>query len=440
MAVVRQVRLWLAIVAEIVLLVLLWRFDDWRYAGMPVRFVETAIFCGIAFFAATSFFGALGIGRSTAITFWSVAILLRLLALPLEPGDDFWRYQWEGKIQNAGFNPYLLAPNDDRLLAVRNDFPDWSRINHKDFSAIYPPGIELIFAGLSWLSAGPLIYKLLFAAADMGAIAVLLRMIGGPERHLDAAWYAWNPLVVYSFAGAAHFDSLMILPMLAGILCFARSRDAIETREKTHWALWGAAALGIAISIKLVPLLLVPASAFALGKRAWALAVSAGIPALLSLPFGVPRVPIWKSLGQFIYVARVNDAFWWMVEETFWPNPHQKNYSYNVVILVAVVLVALLFYRNWRRGLFWSLGTALLLSPILHAWYVTWILPLAAWRRIEAWQVLSVTIFAYYLFWDERLFALPWHSEPWLRGFIFLPPIVAALFSLRRKDNPRPAL
>ncbi len=120
------------------------------------------------------------------------------------------------------------------------------------------------------------------------------------------------------------------------------------------------------------------------------------------------------------------------MEETFWPNPHQKNYSYNLVIVIAVVFVAVLFWRNWRRGVFWSLGTALILSPVLHPWYITWILPLAAWRRVDAWQVLSVTIFAYYLFWDERLFALPWHSEPWLRGFIFIPPIVAALFGLIR--------
>jgi hypothetical protein len=164
--------------------------------------------------------------------------------------------------------------------------------------------------------------------------------------------------------------------------------------------------------------------------------ISLGIPALLSLPFGFPRIPIWKSLGQFIYVARLNDMFWWIVEDSFWPNPHQKNYQYNVIIVIAVVVVSLFFIRNWRRGLLWSMGTVLLLSPVLHPWYCTWILPLAAWRRVYAWQVLSVTIFAYYLFWNERLFMLPWHSEPWLRSFIFLPPAVAALLGLRRKILP----
>jgi alpha-1,6-mannosyltransferase len=433
---VRHARLWLALLAEIILFATLHRFDDWHYATMPLKFVETAVLCGIAFFAATSFFAQIPAGRLAKGVFWGTAILLRLIALPLEPGDDIWRFQWEGKVQNAGFNPYVLAPNDDRLVPLRKQFSDWNRINHRDFSAIYPPGIELIFAGLSRFGVSALGYKLLFAAADIGAIALLLRLIGGRAPHIDAALYAWNPLVVYSFAGAAHFDSLMILPMLAGIFCFVRSRAAMENSEQWRWAILGALALGAAISIKLVPLLLLPVCAFALGRRAPALGISLGLPALLSLPFGVPRVPIWESLGRFIYVARLNDMFWWMIEDTFWPNPHQKNYHYNFIIIIAVVLISFFFIWNWKRGLLWAMGTALVLSPVLHPWYCTWILPLAAWRRVDAWQVLSVTIFAYYLFWNERLFVLPWHSEPWLRGFILIPPVVAALLALRRRTQP----
>ena len=98
-------------------------------------------------------------------------------------------------------------------------------------------------------------YKLLFAAADLGAVAILLQLLGGRERCADAAWYAWNPLVVYSFAGAAHFDSLMILPMLTGILCFVRSRAATEAAQQWRWAVAGAIAFGAAISVKLVPIL-----------------------------------------------------------------------------------------------------------------------------------------------------------------------------------------
>jgi hypothetical protein len=173
-----------------------------------------------------------------------------------------------------------------------------------------------------------------------------------------------------------------------------------------------------------------------LRKRAVTLAVALAIPGLLSLPYGYPRIDIWESLGSFAYVTRLNDMFWWIIEETVWPNPRQKNYHYNRVIIGVVIAVSLLFFRNWRRGMLWVLGVALILSPVLHPWYLTWILPLAAWRLAQPWQLLSVTMFAYFLFWNERLFALPWRSELWMREIILLPPLIATVLFLFRRNRP----
>ena len=75
----------------------------------------------------------------------------------------------------------------------------------------------------------------------------------------------------------------------------------------------------------------------------------------------------------------------------------------------------------------WVFGTALILSPVLHPWYCTWILPLAAWRHAYTWFVFSITLFAYFLFWNERLFLLPWRSEPWMRALIIAPALAAAI-------------
>ena len=102
---------------------------------------------------------------------------------------------------------------------------------------------------------------------------------------------------------------------------------------------------------------------------------------------------------------------------------------------MAVIAVSFLCIRNWKRGMLWALGTTLVLFPVLHPWYCTWILPLATWRRAYAWHVLSVTLFAYYLFWNERLFILPWHSEPWMRALISIPPLVAVSISALRKGE-----
>jgi hypothetical protein len=449
------VRFSIALVAEVLLCASLNFFDDWTLEEMPEKFVVVAILGGLAYFAAVRSFPIRIDLKAQRRIFWAVVIALRLVALPLAPGDDFWRYQWEGRIQQAGFNPYVNAPDDPQLEPIRAEFPAWYKINHRDFRAIYPPGAELLFAGLSRVSESPLLYKLLFVGADIGTIAVLLRLFRGARapwrapfgaspngsalsdsatsRYANAAWYAWNPLVVYSFAGAAHFDSLMILPMIAGILLLTRLESEKDSRRKWWLALAASAAFGIAISVKLIPVFLLLCCVFALGYRAITLAVSAAIPLCLSLIYGYPRIPIWDSLRRFAHVTRLNDLFWWLIEETIWPNPHQKNYHYNVILFVAVAVVSLIAFWNWKRAMFWVLGTALVLSPVLHPWYCTWILPLATWRRAFAWHVLSVTLFAYFLFWNERLFALPWHAEPWLRALIILPVIAALLLGLTRR-------
>jgi hypothetical protein len=429
----RLLRFAFALGCEIALCAALNLYDDWTLQEMPVRFVTCAIACGFAFLFATTNYPSWLSVRKQAVIFWGVAIVLRLVALPIEPGDDFWRYQWEGKIQHAGFNPYVTAPNDPSLTELRDRFPHFYKINHRDFRAIYPPGAELLFSALSRLSAGPLLYKLLFTAADLGTAALLLLLVRREARYEDAAWYAWNPLVVYSFAGSAHFDSLMVLPMVAGILFLVRHERALDARARWMTAGAAAALFGIAISIKLIPLLLLPLCVFALGLRAVALVLSVGIPGVLSLIYGYPQIDIWDSLGSFAYITRLNDLFWWIIEETVWPNYRQKNYQYNVIIMIVVLLVSLAFWRNWRRGMLWVLGAALILTPVLHPWYLTWILPLAAWRRAQPWQMLSVTLFAYFLFWNERLFMLPWRAELWMRGIIILPPVVATIAYFARE-------
>ena len=430
------VRFSIALLVEILLFAALKRYDDWTLEAMPVKFVAAALFCGMAYLVAVTPFAIFDNLRSQIVIFWSVAVLLRLMAIPLVPSDDLWRYQWEGRVQSAGFNPYLNAPDDPKLESLRADFPEWQRISHREYRVVYPPGAELLFKCLNEISGRPLFYKLLFAAADLATIGVLLSLIGGRSRYSEAAWYAWNPLVVYSFAGAAHFDSLMILPMMAAILFLSRSVTETDSLRKWLLALAAATALGLAISLKLIPALLLLVCVWPLGVRALTLVVSLVIPILLGCSYGLANVV--KSLGRFVPLTRLNDLFWWLIEDTYWENTHQRNYRYGVVLLVCIVLVSLIFIRNWKRGLLWVLGTVLILSPVLHPWYCVWILPIAIWRRAYAWCVLSVTLFVYYLFWNERLFALPWHAELWMRGMIIIPALLATLSGLARRENQQP--
>ena len=429
--------------AEILFIAALNFFDDWTLQQMPVRFVGTAFAAGIAFLAAVSHFPPQISIRREAIIFWGVAIVLRLVAFPLAPSDELVRYQWDGKAQRAGFNPYLIAPSDSQLDGLRHDFPEAAKINHPDLRAFDAPGAELLFRFLSGITDRPLFYKILFAIADLAVAALLLQLIGGARRYPAAAWYAWNPLAVYSFAGAGHFDSFMLLAMTGGILALNRIYPEPRSIAPTsiddpaaqwRWALIAAVCLGVAISLNIVAASLLLIFVFALRRRAVVLALSLAIPLLLASLFGYPSLRSWSSLGQVMHLSRLNDLFWWLLEDTFWPNPHQRNFHYFPIMVVCVIAASLFFIRNWKRGTLWPLGMVLLLSPILHPWYCTWILPLAAWRRAYGWHVLSITVFVYYLFWDERLFALPWHAEPWMRGFI-IAPVLASLIMLAAQNR-----
>src|SRR5438132_2747190 len=96
------IRFGVAVFLEVIFFAALNLFDDWTLESMPIKFVAAAFLSGAAYLAAVSNF-KIGISLpKQAILFWAVTIVLRLIALPLVPGDDLFRNQWEGKVQRAG--------------------------------------------------------------------------------------------------------------------------------------------------------------------------------------------------------------------------------------------------------------------------------------------------------------------------------------------------
>ena len=130
--------------------------------------------------------------------------------------------------------------------------------------------------------------KLIFGAADLLAIALLLRLLDKQT----AVWFAWNPLVAYSFFGAAHFDSIILLAIVALIFFLERFEQTAQSRWK--FALGAAVALGIAIALRPVCLVLLIPSLFALRRYSIALAAAIALPVLLRL-----RVSISLSAKSF---------------------------------------------------------------------------------------------------------------------------------------------
>lgn len=401
-------------------------FSDLTVAGNVSWFVLSGLAAGAAFLLALR-------SRISPSRLWLIALAARLLLLPAEPGDDLWRYVWEGKVQTAGFNPYVLAPNAPDLTPLRD--AGWEKMDHKGYVAAYPPGAELIFRLLAALP--PLGWKLLFAAADLGVVALLLAWRRDDLR--VAAAYGWNPLILYSFAAGAHFDSLMVLALMGSAFLLRRP-------ERAGNAALAALLLGLAIALKVVPLVLLPVWAFALGGRRMPWLLLALIPPLCgALHFGWPAVDITAGLRAFGRVARTNDCVWWLVE---WLRGERIAYNDipQLVQALACGSCAWIFRSDWQRATLWVLGALLIFSPALHPWYLSWILPFAALaafppttspspspaRPASAWLVLGVSTFGYFLLW---LYPLPWQQPVWLRLLILLPPLLWLAWIWR----PRPA-
>jgi hypothetical protein len=81
------------------------------------------------------------------------------------------------------------------------------------------------------------------------------------------------------------------------------------------------------------------------------------------------------------------------------------------------------------------LGAALLLSPVVHPWYVTWILPLAVWRGQIAWSILSLSVLTALLLWETTPLWNAWQPNFLTRSLVVVPPLAAWIFQSRVQNR-----
>src|SRR5262250_1727548 len=96
------------------------RFQDLQ-ASMP-EFIGLLLLAGIFYvigvFLVEKF--RLGLAALTVILLSSVAFRVVLLPAKTTPSDDVYRYQWDGRVQRAGLNPYVVTPDDPDLESLQN--------------------------------------------------------------------------------------------------------------------------------------------------------------------------------------------------------------------------------------------------------------------------------------------------------------------------------
>lgn len=349
-----------------------------------------------------------------SLWFWTITLLTRILLLAMYPSDDIWRYLWEGYIQNSGFSPYEFAPTAPELIPYRTDW--WELINNKDTAAIYPPLTQLGFRLLAFLAPSVLIFKIAFVGADLGICGLLSQRFGFSQSLL----YAWNPLIIYSFAGGGHYDSWFILPLVAGWLAFEQ-KDPLKS----------AVLIGLSAAVKWIsfPLLL-----FLLFKTRWkqrVIIVLLGIlplfiTALLFCHDG--QCSLIPTRSAFVSHGRSAEFIPYLVG-LVWPLSTQYNWIYAIPLGLMIVLL-LRFCRDFTdfiEGYFFCL---LILSPIVHAWYFTWIVPWTVATRNLGVRWVSLSAFIYFVLKDRQTLGnFDWTLTPLERYWLWLPLIIGFLWT-----------
>jgi len=292
-----------------------------------------------------------------------VLLVAALLRLPFVGAaghtDDLHRYVWEARVILDGHDPYSLAPDAPELAHLVDR--SHASINHPSYRSIYPPLAQALFVAVVAAGGRELALRDTLLAIDLLAVVALLVW----RRSLGAsAWaaivYAWCPLTVWT-AAEGHVDPLALLFLAASGAAAARRR----------WGLAGVS-LGLAASAKVFPIVLLPWLLRVAGSRARALmgfggAVGAG--ALLISPLHA-LAPLSAFAHDFAFNAPI---FTWLRDHAV-PNPHAAVASAFSLLCAVLWLIEPRFERAAATLL---LGL-LLLSPTVHAWYLTWPLIAAA--------------------------------------------------------------
>ncbi len=359
---------------------------------------------------------------------WLVGcIAIRALLLGTSPSDDTYRYVWEGRVQVAGVNPYRHPPDDPKLLALRDE--DWSKINHPDYPAIYGPVVQLEFLAAAALAPSRWTLKAAHLVWDVLIVVILgasLRRAGHtPHR---AIVYALCPLVLASFGVEGHVDSLMLLFVTLAVWAAVSGRTNVV-----------GAMVGLAIATKIVSLVLLPwlvlrrrsgpndvGPALDASTGIWPAlkpaAVAIGVAAICYLPYSAGGVAPFSSLLRF----GTADEFFSMLGA--FGVTSFENVSTHWLIALALGAVLIVLARRASEFVAYgaaAMGALLMLTPIVHYWYVSWVLVLLPFGLRVRWIVAAVAMVIYFEAELHRRTTGSWSMPPWAPLAVWVPFAVA---------------
>lgn len=368
--------------------------------GEP-SFIIILLVAGIAYLLAIrEFFSTTKFPKRMIVIGLVLAALWRIPFLLAPPGsdDDIHRYLWDGRIQRLGYNPYIVIPGDPALAGLHTQ--GTRTLNHPDLPSPYPVGAELFFRGVTAIHESVFALKIAFVVCDFAIIFILLDLLrrSGQEAHWVLA-YAWNPLLATEAAGSGHIDIVGVLLLLMSVAALGR-----------RWRTVAAVSFGLAVAVKLLPIVLLPLYWRRVRLRDGALA--AVVVALLYIPFlDHGRIPT-GSLGTYVQSFRFNDPVFAALERVAAP-----QLIVGLAVLIGFLVAIWLRKKSavWSRNAFvWPMAASLLCAPVVYPWYLLWLLPFIQSASTAPIILWTVSIIPTYYVWHLRTLGRPWLVPGWI--------------------------
>jgi len=328
-----------------------------------------------------------------------VAVALRLIALERTPplSTDVWRYLWDGRVANAGINPFRYPPDASEVTHLRD--ANWRWINFKHISTIYPPTAEMLFAGLARVRGSDAeVFRWAFALFDVGSVLLLmalLRRTGRPPERV--VWYAWCPLAVTEVTAGAHVDAVGLFLLLLAFLLSSRK----EGRPGLASGIASGIALAAAVMAKGHALLAVP---FLLRRGGWRVAGAFVIAcALLLLPYLGAGRQLFGGLRAYVGAWETNASIFLVVDRLL-ERATEDHFGWARALTVgAVLLIVAVLARRQKPGLepmlgasFAAIGAQLFIGAPTLPWYAIWVIPALCWWAIPGLALFTLTVSAQY--------------------------------------------
>jgi hypothetical protein len=335
--------------------------------------------------------------------------------------DDFYRFVWDGRIQQLGINPFDFTPtqlikhHSDPLL--NNIFP---YLNSPDYYSVYPQICQSIFKIASGIGGDSLhltiiILKSTIFLSELGTIFLLKSLLSAKNNTQSLQLiYVLNPLVIIELSGNIHFEAFMILFMLLAVWLISQQRYISS-----------AIALSLAIQTKLLPLIFIPLLIRRIGlkKTITYSIICLTVTILLSLALlnNMERfLNFAESLRLYYGKFEFNGSFYLLLRSI-----GQMILAYNpiavlskIMIVFALIGMIWVYYRKFEllEGIFWLLMIYLAFSAVIHPWYVTPLVALSALIRFRfalIWSALIPLSYSTYSY-------TPYNENYWITGIAYL--------------------